>query len=58
MEIKIEVSQPIFEKCSGIALHEDPFNWSPVFTSGRIYVKKRVVAFHNFANAPKNNKPL
>ena len=58
MEIKIEVSQLIFEKCSSIALLKDPFIWSPVFTSGRIHVKKLLVAFHNFANAPKNNKPL
>jgi hypothetical protein len=56
--MKIEFSGQIFEKYSNIKFHENPSNGSRVVqcgqTDGQTGIMKLIVAFRNFANAPKN----
>jgi hypothetical protein len=52
--LKPEFSQQIFEKYSNIKFHENPSSGSRVFQADvRKDVTKLIVAFRNFANAPK-----
>ena len=58
--MKLEFSQQIFEKCSNIKFHENPSSGSRVVAWGRTEGQtegqrdmKLMVAFRNFANAPK-----
>ena len=52
--MKLEFSQKIFEKYSGIKLHENPSSVSRDVPCGRTDMAKLIVAFRNFVNAPKN----
>ena len=56
--IKLEISRKIFWKNLNIKFHENPSNGSRVvpcrLTDGRTDMRKLIVAFRNFANAPKN----
>ena len=54
--MKLLLSRRIFEKPLNIKFHENPSNESRVLPRGRTYVTKLIVAFRNFANAPKNGK--
>jgi len=47
-----------FEKYSDTRFHENPSSGSGVGTCGRTLTKKLIVAFRNFANAPKNQLML
>jgi hypothetical protein len=50
---KLEFSRHIFEKYSNIKLHENPYSGGRiVHADGRTDMKKLIVSFHNFANAP------
>jgi hypothetical protein len=55
--MKLEFSRQIFEKSSDNRFHQNPSSGSRVFprgqTDGRTDMKL-IVAFRNFANAPKN----
>ena len=50
--MKLEFSQRIFEKYSNINFHENQSSGS--HPQGRTDMTKLMVAFSNFANAPKN----
>jgi len=52
--MKLEFSRQVFEKYSNIKFHENPFSGSRVVLCGQTDMKKLVVAFRNFANAPYN----
>jgi hypothetical protein len=56
--MKLEFSRQIFENSSNIKFHETPSIGSRVVPRGRTDrrtdMKKLIVAFRNFANAPKN----
>ena len=52
--MKLQFPQQIFEKLSNNEFHEDPFSGSRVVPCGRTDVTKLIVAFCNFAKAPKN----
>jgi len=55
--MKFEFSWQIFEKHINVNFHENPSSGSPVGpipTDGLTDMTKLIVAFHNFANAPKN----
>jgi len=64
--MKLEFSQQIFEKHSNAKCHENPSSGSGVYpcgqtdarTDGQIGLTKLIVAFRNFANAPKKRKCL
>jgi hypothetical protein len=51
---KLQFSQQIFEKSSNIKFHENPSSGSRVVPCERTDMTKLIVAFRNFANAPKN----
>jgi hypothetical protein len=55
--MQLQFSQQIFEKYSNIKFHKNPSSGSQVvpcgWTDGRADMTKLVVAFCNFANAPK-----
>jgi len=51
--MKLEFSRQIFEKFSSIKFHENPSSESRVVPCGRTNITKHIVAFRNFANAPK-----
>jgi len=51
--MKFEFSQEIFEKYTNIKFHENPYIGSRVVACGRTDMTKLIVAFRNFANAPK-----
>jgi len=51
--MKLEFSWQIFEKYSSIKFHENPSSGSRVVPCGRTDMTKLIVAFSNFANAPK-----
>ena len=53
--MELEFSGQIFEKFSNIKFHENPSSGSRVF-SRRTDMTNRVVAFRNYANAPKNSE--
>ena len=56
--IKLNFLDRSFEKCSDIKFHENPSSGSRVVpcgeTDGQTDVTKIIVAFRNFAIAPKN----
>jgi hypothetical protein len=57
--MKFEISLQIFEKYSDIKFHENPYLGTVLFysdgqTDARTDITKVIVAFRNFANAPKN----
>jgi hypothetical protein len=58
--MKLESSRLIFEKYSNTKLHENPSSGSRVVLCGRMNgqtdMTKPIVAFRNFASAPKNRK--
>jgi hypothetical protein len=59
--MKLELSLKISEKFSNIKFHENPSSGSRVFhvdgrTDGQTNMTKLIVAFRNFANAPKKEK--
>jgi hypothetical protein len=59
--MKLEFSRKIFEKFLNIKFYENPPSWSRVIPRGRTDgrtknrrdIRKLIVTFHNFANAPK-----
>ena len=55
--MKLEYSRQILEKSSNTKFHENPSSGSRVFpcgrTEGRTDMRKLIVAFRNFVNAPK-----
>jgi hypothetical protein len=55
--MKLEFSRQIFEESLNIKFHENPSSWSRVVscvrTDGWTDMTKLIVAFHNFASAPK-----
>ena len=51
--MNLEFSQQIFEKYSNIKFHENPSSGSRVVPCGQTDMTKLIVAFRNFANAPK-----
>jgi hypothetical protein len=57
MLMKLELSEQIFKKSSNIQSHEIPSSGSLAVpcgeTDGHIHVNNLIVAFRNFANAPK-----
>jgi hypothetical protein len=57
--MKLEFSRQFPEKCSNIKYHENPSSGSRVVPCGKTYgrtdMTKLIVAFRNFANAPKNS---
>ena len=55
LAIKLEFSRQIFflKNSSNIKFHENPSNGSRVVSCGQPDVTKVIVAFRNFANAPK-----
>jgi len=52
--MKLKFSRQIFEKSIDIKLNENPSIGSHVVPCERTDITKLVVAFRNFANAPKN----
>jgi hypothetical protein len=54
--LKPEFSRQIFEKFSYIKFHENPSNGSRVVPCGRTDMTKLIVAFCNFADAPKKRR--
>jgi len=53
--IKLEYYRQIFEKYSNTKFHEKPSCGSWVVARGRSDMKKLLVPFRNFPNAPKND---
>jgi hypothetical protein len=51
--IKLEYSRQPFDKSTNIKFHKNPSNGSRVVPCGRADTTKLLVAFRNFANAPK-----
>jgi hypothetical protein len=60
--MKLELSRHIFENYSNIKFHENPTNGSGVVPCGRTDrqtdMTKLIVAFRNFANAPKTARAV
>jgi hypothetical protein len=60
--MNLKFSQQMFEKYSNIKFNENPSSGvrvvpcrqTDVRTEGQTRLTKLIVAFHNFANAPKN----
>jgi hypothetical protein len=52
--MELEFSRQIFEKFSNIKFHDNPSIGSRVVPCERAEMTKLIVAFRNFANAPKN----
>ena len=46
-----------FRKSKNLKFHENPFSVSRVVSYGQTHVTKLIVAFRNFAKAPKNVYP-
>ena len=51
--MKLQFSRQVFEKYSNTKLHQNPSSGSRVLPCGQTGLKKLIVAFRNFANAPK-----
>jgi len=60
--MKLELSRHIFEKYSNITFHESPYSGNRVTPCGRkdgqTDMTKLIVAFLNFAKAPKNKENI
>jgi len=54
--MKIEFSRQILEKYSNTKFHENPSSGNQVVPCGQTEVTKLIMAFRNFANAPKNER--
>jgi len=62
--MNLDLTQQIFEKFSNIKFHKNPSSGSPAVpygrtvgrTDGQTDMTKFIVAFRNFANAPKNQR--
>ena len=52
--MKLELSGQIFNKSSNVKFHQNPSIGSRVVPCGQTDMGKLIVAFRNFANAPKN----
>ena len=52
--MKLKFSRKYFEKCSNFKFHENPSIRNRVVPCGQTDMTKLTVAFHNFAEAPKN----
>jgi hypothetical protein len=53
--MKFEFSRQIFEKVSNIKFNQNPFSGSRVVPCGQMDMTKLIVAFRNFANAPRKS---
>ena len=53
--MKLQFSWQIFEKSADVKFHENPSNGSRVAPCGRTDMTKLIVAFRDFANAPKKS---
>ena len=51
--MRFEFSRQMFEKVPSIKFHQNPSSGSRVVPCGQKDMTKQVVAFRNFANAPK-----
>ena len=56
--MKLEFSGRNFEKSSNIKFHENPSSGRRVVPCGRTDIMKLIVAFSNYAKAPKKGFPL
>ena len=56
--MELEFPRQIFEKYSNIKFHENPFSGSRVVLCWRTDMTKLIVAFPNFANAPRNQRDV
>jgi hypothetical protein len=54
--MKLEFSRHVLEKYSNIKFYGNPSSGSRVVPCGRTDMPKLIVAFRNFANAPKNGR--
>jgi len=54
--MKLELFRNIFGKYSNIKFHVNPSSGSRVVPCGQTDMKKLIVVFRNFANAPKNTE--
>jgi hypothetical protein len=54
----VEFSRQIFEKVLNMKFNQNPSIGSRVVSCGQTDMTKLIVAFRNFANAPKNRRPL
>jgi len=58
--MELEFSRQFFEKSSNTIFHENPFSGSQVVpfgpTDGQTDITQLIVAFRNFANAPKQKE--
>jgi len=53
--MKLEFSRQIFEKYSNIKYHDNPSSRSPHVLRRPTDITQPTVAFHNFADTPKNS---
>jgi hypothetical protein len=53
--VKLEFSRQVFEKSLNIKCHQNLSSGSRVGPRGQMDMTKLIIAFRNFANAPKNN---
>jgi len=51
--MKLEFSRPVFEQCTNIKYHENPFSGSRIVPCGRTDMMKLTVALRSLAKAPK-----
>jgi len=54
--MKTEFSRQIFEKPSNVKFHGKPSSGCRVVPCGQTDIKKQIVDFRNFADAPKKGK--
>ena len=52
--MKLEYSGQVFEEYLNMKFHENPSSGSRVVPCGQMDITMLIVAFRNFANAPKN----
>ena len=53
--MKLEFCRQVFENISDIKFHQNPSSGSRGVPCGQTDMTKQIVAFHDFANAPKKN---
>jgi hypothetical protein len=54
--MKVEFSQQILEKYSDIKFQENPSSGNQLVPCGQTDMTKLIIAFRNFANAPKDER--
>ena len=54
--LNLKFSRQIFEVVSNIKFHQNPSSWNRVVPREQMDMRKVIVAFRNFANAPKNSE--